>query len=203
MAAQAEFGPLTRGGSSVLSGTATGRLHRAAVVRIGFGLIWAIDASFKWLPGFVHGQTLTQELAPSSVHTPVIHQWIQLWHNIATSSPGTFAVGTAVIETLIALGLIFGAFSNLVFIGSAVYSLGIWSSAEAFGLPWNTPGITDVGPSVAYIFASLALLHAYAGATWSLDSRLRPRLGRFAWLASPTPDEIQQRTAHPAPAPAN
>jgi len=200
MATQAEFGPLTRGGSSVLSGTAAGRLHRAAAVRIGFGLIWAIDASFKWLPGFVHGQTLTQELAPGSVHTPVIHQWIQLWHDIATSSPGTFAVGTAVIETLIALGLIFGFFSNLVFIGSAVYSLGIWSSAEAFGLPWNTPGITDVGPSVAYIFASLALVHAYAGATWSLDSRLRPRLGRFAWLAGPTPDEIQHGTAHPAPA---
>lgn len=204
MTTQARSGPLARGVGADLTGTAMGRLHRAAVLRIGFGLIWAIDASFKWLPGFVHGQTLTQELGSgSTVHTPVIHQWIQLWHGIATSSPGTFAVGTAVIETLIALGLVLGAFSNLVFVGSAVYSLGIWSSAEAFGLPWNTPGITDVGPSVAYIFASLALLHAYAGATWSLDSRLRPRLGRFAWLAGPAPDEIQHRAERPAPAPAS
>ncbi|QMU74718.1 hypothetical protein GXW83_01905 [Streptacidiphilus sp. PB12-B1b] len=200
MATQAEFGPLTRARGTVLSGGVTGRLHRAAVVRIGFGLVWAIDASFKWLPGFLRGQTISDELGQgSAVHTPVIHQWIQMWHGIATTSPGTFAVGTAVIETLIALGLVFGAFSNLVFIGSAVYSLGIWSSAEAFGLPWNTPGITDVGPSVAYIFASLALMHAYAGSTWSLDTRLRPRLGRLAWLAGPTPEEIQQRTAHPAP----
>jgi uncharacterized membrane protein YphA (DoxX/SURF4 family) len=204
MATQSQSRPLTRAGGAVLFGTATGRLRRAAVVRIGFGLIWAIDASFKWLPGFVHGQTLSDELGSgSSVHTPVIHQWIQLWHGIATSAPGAFAVGTAVIETLIALGLIFGVFSNLVFVGSAVYSLGIWSSAEAFGLPWNTPGITDVGPSVAYIFASLALLHAYAGAAWSLDGRLRPRLGRFAWLASPSPDEIRLRSVHPAPAPAS
>jgi hypothetical protein len=191
MATQAQFGPLARGRSAVLSGTVTGRLHRAAVVRIGFGLIWAIDASFKWLPGFVHGQTLSDELgSASTVHTPVIHQWIQLWHGIATYSPGAFAVGTAVIETLIALGLVFGVF----------YSLGIWSSAEAFGLPWSAPGITDVGPSVAYIFASLALLHAYAGSTWSLDSHLRPRLGRFRWLAGPSPEEIQKHTAHPSPA---
>ncbi|QMU76807.1 hypothetical protein GXW83_14740 [Streptacidiphilus sp. PB12-B1b] len=204
MATQAEFGPRARGGGAALSGTETGRLHRAAVVRIGFGLIWAIDASFKWLPGFVHGQTLSDELGSgSSVHTPVIHQWIQVWHGAATSAPGAFAVGTAVIETLIALGLVLGVFSNLVFVGSAVYSFGIWSSAEAFGLPWNTPGITDVGPSVAYIFASLALLHAYAGSTWSLDSRLRPRLGRFAWLAGPTPDEIRRRAAHTSPAPAS
>jgi uncharacterized membrane protein YphA (DoxX/SURF4 family) len=199
MTTQAAPGLLTRVRGTVLTGTAMGRLHRAAAVRIGFGLVWAIDASFKWLPGFL--QTLSDELGQgSTVHTPVIHQWIQLWHGIAASSPGTFAVGTAAIETLIALGLVFGVFSNLVFVGSAVYSLGIWSSAEAFGLPWNTPGITDVGPSVAYIFASLALLHAYAGATWSLDTRLRPRLGRFAWLAGPTPEEILQRSAHPATA---
>lgn len=204
MATQAQLGPLAGGRGGILAADPTGRLHRAAAVRIGFGLVWAIDASFKWLPGFVHGQTVTQELgAGSSVHTPVIHQWIQLWHSIAASSPGAFAVGTAVIETLIALGLVLGAFSNLVFVGSALYSLGIWSSAEAFGLPWNTPGITDVGPSVAYIFASLALMHAYAGSTWSLDSRLRPRLGRLAWLAGPTPEEIRHRTAHATPVPAS
>ncbi|MCU1650524.1 MAG: hypothetical protein JWQ60_1673, partial [Pseudonocardia sp.] len=45
----------------------------------------------------------------------------------------------------------------------------------------------DLGPSVGYIIASLALLFACAGATWSLDSRLRSRLGRFAWLAGSRP----------------
>ncbi|MCA1218587.1 hypothetical protein, partial [Streptomyces sp. 8L] len=159
-----------------------GRLHGAAVVRIVFGLLWAADATFKWLPGFIHGQTLGDELGKAAdVRTPVFHQWLQMWHAIGTSAPGTFAVGTAVVETLIALGLILGAFSNAVLIGSAVFSFGIWSGAEGFHLPWKQ-GMTDLGPSVGYIFASLALYYAFAGSTWSLDTRLRPTLGRYGWL---------------------
>ncbi|MEY9877556.1 putative membrane protein YphA (DoxX/SURF4 family) [Streptacidiphilus sp. MAP12-33] len=172
-------------------------LHRAAAVRIAFGLVWAVDASFKWLPGFIHGQTLSDELGQgSTIHTPVVHQWIQAWHTVATSAPGAFAVGTAVIETCIALAMVTGLFSNLVFLGSAVYALGVWSSAEAFGLPWSAPGITDLGPAVAYIFAALALFHASAGATWSLDALLRrkagPWLGR---LMGKVPDHLSAQLA--------
>ncbi|GAA3720671.1 hypothetical protein [Streptomyces tremellae] len=163
----------------------TGRLHAAAAVRVGFGVLWAIDAVFKWLPGFIHGQTLGDELGKAdAVKTPVLHQWLQLWHAVGTSSPGTFAVVTAVVETLIALGLLLGAFSNLVLLGSAVFSFGIWSGAEGFHLPWKQ-GMTDLGPSVGYIFASLALYYAFAGSTWSLDTRLRPALGRLGGLCAP------------------
>jgi hypothetical protein len=94
---------------------------------------------------------------------------------------------SSVIESCIALGLLSGAFSNLVFVGSAVFSFGIWSAAEGFHLPWTKPGMTDLGPSAAYWIASLALLFAAAGATWSLDGWIRPRLGRLAFLASATP----------------
>jgi uncharacterized membrane protein YphA (DoxX/SURF4 family) len=103
------------------------------------------------------------------------------------ANPSAFAVGTAVVETLIALGLIFGVFSNLVLIGSAVFSFGIWSAAEGFHLPWTKSGITDLGPSVGYVFASLGLFFAAAGATWSVDAVIRPRLGRFASLAGSYP----------------
>ena len=162
----------------------TGRLHAAAALRIVFGLVWCIDATFKWLPGFISGQTLSKELGKASkVHTPVIHQWIELWHSVALAAPHAFALGTAIIETLIALGMLTGLLSNLVFVGSAIFSFGIWSAAEAFGLPWTRPGITDLGPSVGYIIAALALLLAAGGATWSLDAVLRPRLGRLAWLS--------------------
>jgi uncharacterized membrane protein YphA (DoxX/SURF4 family) len=165
-------------------------LHQAAAVRIAFGVIWGIDAVFKFLPGFVHGQTFTDELGgASAVHTPVIHQWIQLWHALASPHPAAFAVATGIVEALIALGLIFGAFSNLVFIGSAIWSFGIWSAAEGFHLPWTKSGITDLGPSVGYIIASLALFLAAAGATWSIDTKLRA-LGRFGWLASPSPAQL-------------
>jgi uncharacterized membrane protein YphA (DoxX/SURF4 family) len=193
MSAVATTHQATRG-SAPIPLAARRRLHGAAVVRIVFGLVWAIDASFKWLPGFVHGQTLDDELGGyRKIHTPVIHQWIQLWHGAATSHPQVFAVGTGIVETLIALGLIFGIFSNAVFLGSAVFSLGIWSAAEGFHLPWTRSGITDLGPSVAYIFASLALFFVAAGATWSLDAKLRPALGRTRWLASPAPEELRDR----------
>lgn len=163
------------------------RQHAAAVVRIAFGLIWAIDASFKFLPGFVHGQTLSDELGKGAeIHTPVIHQWIQLWYHVATAHPGVSAPVIGVIEAAIAIGLVTGAFSNLVFVGSAIFSFGIWSAAEGFHLPWTKPGITDLGPSIGYVIASLALFLVAAGATWSLDDRLlRRKLGRFTWLASP------------------
>jgi thiosulfate dehydrogenase (quinone) large subunit len=160
-------------------------LRGAAVVRILFGLLWAINASFKWLPKFNSGATMSDELGNAAlVHTPVIHQWLQLWSSVGLADPGAFAKGIAVIETVAALGMILGAFSNAVFIGTAMLSFGIWSGAEAFHLPFHD-GMTDLGPSSGYVFASLALFFAAAGSRWSVDQRLRPALGRFTWLAAP------------------
>jgi thiosulfate dehydrogenase [quinone] large subunit len=163
------------------------RLRGAAVVRILFGLLWAIDAWLKWLPGFIGGQTIAHELNPQSVSTPVVHGWVQLWHDVAGMNPGMFAMGTAVIETLLAAALIFGILSNLTFIVTAAFSFGIWTAPEHMHLPWGTPGMTDLGPSIGYVFAALALFYATAGATWSVDAVIRPHLGRFAPLAGTVP----------------
>jgi thiosulfate dehydrogenase [quinone] large subunit len=160
-------------------------LHGAAVVRILFGVLWAFDASFKWLPGFIGGQTLPDELGNAAkVDTPIVHQWLELWSTIGLADPGAFATMIAILETLAAAGLIFGAFSNVAFIGTAMLSFGIWSGAEGFHLPFHG-GMTDLGPSAGYIFASLALFFAAAGSTWSVDTWLRPRLGPLSWLAAP------------------
>jgi uncharacterized membrane protein YphA (DoxX/SURF4 family) len=160
-------------------------LHGAAVVRILFGVLWAFDASFKWLPGFIGGQTLPDELGNAAkVDTPIVHQWLELCRTIGLANPGAFATMIAILETLAAAGLIFGAFSNVAFIGTAMLSFGIWSGAEGFHLPFHG-GMTDLGPSAGYIFASLALFFAAAGSTWSVDTWLRPRLGRLSWLAAP------------------
>jgi thiosulfate dehydrogenase [quinone] large subunit len=160
-------------------------LRGAAVVRILFGVLWACDASFKWQPGFIHGQTLHDELGKvADVNTPAIHQWLALANMVGMANPPVTAVVIAIIETLAALALILGVLSNAAFIGSAILAFGIWSGAEAFHLPFHS-GMTDLGPSVGYIFASLALFFAAAGSTWSVDSWLRPRLGAFACLAAP------------------
>jgi len=161
-------------------------LTGAAIVRILFGIVWSIDAIFKWLPGFVHGQTLSDELGGAAkIDVPVVHQWLELWNSVGLSNPPAFAVGIAIVESIFALLILTGTFSNVAFIGSALLSLGIWSGAEGFHLPWGRDGQTDLGPSVGYIIASLALFYAAAGSTWSVDRWLAPRLGRLAWLASP------------------
>jgi hypothetical protein len=160
-------------------------LHGAAVVRILFGVLWAFDASFKWLPGFIGGQTLPEELGGAAkVHTPVVHQWLELWNTVGLINPGAFATMIAVLETFAAAAIILGAFSNAAFIGTAMLSFGIWSGAEGFHLPFHG-GMTDLGPSSGYVFASLALFFAAGGSTWSVDTWLRPRLGRFGFLAAP------------------
>lgn len=161
-------------------------LHGAAVIRILFGVLWAIDATFKWLPGFIHGQTLGHELGNAAkVDIPVFHGYLVLWNSIGMANPAVFALLIAIIESLAAVALIFGIFSNAAFIGTALLSFGIWSGAEGFHLPWSDPGITDLGPSVGYIFASLALFSVAAGSTWSVDTWLRPKLGKLSWLAAP------------------
>jgi uncharacterized membrane protein YphA (DoxX/SURF4 family) len=173
------------------SGRVFGRnwLRGAAVVRILFGVLWSIDATFKWQPGFIGGQTLGDELGNAKkVSTPVVHQWLELWSTAGLANPAAFAVMIAVLETLAAVAIIFGILSNAAFIGTAVLSFGIWSGAEGFHLPWHQ-GMTDLGPSAGYIFASLALFFAAAGSTWSVDTWLRPRLGPLAWLAAP---EVRQ-----------
>lgn len=165
------------------------RAHGLAVVRILFGVVWAIDAFFKWLPGFRDPATIEKELGGhlKTVQTPVLHQWMAMWHSLGTASPSAFAYTTATLETLVALCLILGLFSNGVFIGSALLSFGIWTTAEGAGLPYKY-GKTDIGTSIAYVVVSLALLFAAAGATWSLDSRIRDRVGgRLSWLISPPP----------------
>ena len=160
-----------------------GRRRLAGVLRIVFGVVWAIDAALKWRPDFLHGRVFAHQFGiHDQITTPVIRQWIDLWQYIAAVAPTGMGVGTAIVETLIAVGLLTGTLLNVVYVGSAVYSFGIWSAAEAFGLPWSAAGATDIGPSIGYIIAALALLAAPGNAMWSVDRVLRPRLGKYGWL---------------------
>jgi thiosulfate dehydrogenase [quinone] large subunit len=152
------------------------RLRGAALLRVAFGLVWAVDAALKWMPGFIEGQTLPDELGRGvEVSTPVVHEWLRLWNGIGLADPALSAHVIAVVETLIALLLVTGFLSRTAFIGSALVSLGIWTGAEGMHLPWFRDGQTDLGPSVGYVVASLGLLAAQAGSTWSVDAVLERR----------------------------
>lgn len=167
-----------------LADPGSGRRRMAGIMRILFGVVWAIDATFKWRSDFLHGKVFVHQFGiHDQLTTPVIRQWIDLWQNISAAAPTGMGVATAIVETLIALGLLTGTLTTVVYVGSAIYSFGVWSAAEAFGLPWSAANTTDIGPSIGYIIASLVLLTAPGSTTWSVDHVLRPRRGKYRWMS--------------------
>ncbi|MFI5268829.1 MAG: multicopper oxidase domain-containing protein, partial [Chloroflexota bacterium] len=127
-----------------------------SAVRAAFGIVWAIDALMKWEPGFAahyvgylqnasHGQP--GWLAP----------WFQFWLAFVTPHAGIFVLATRLVETAIALGLLFGLVRKPVYVLGAIFSLLIWSTANGFGGPY-TSGATDVGPALIYVLVFFALI---------------------------------------------
>jgi uncharacterized membrane protein YphA (DoxX/SURF4 family) len=160
----------------------TWRMKGMAVVRILFGLIWAVDAWFKWQPDFIN--QFTGYLSGALDGQPAaVQAWINFWINVVKVDPHVFAHLVAIAETLVALGLIFGVFSNLTNLGGIILSLVIWSTAEGFGGPYQ-PGSTDIGSAIIYGFAFAGLFLANAGLVWGLDRWITPRMGRLGFLAS-------------------
>ncbi len=161
------------------------RLRGLAVLRIGFGVVWAIDAYFKWLPAF-HNNLDTYLSDGAEGQPAVVKAWITFWVNTVGIQPHVFGIFLAVVETALALALIVGVFSNLAYLGGILLSLGIWSTAEGFGGPYK-PGTVDIGAAIIYVLVFVALFLGAAGLCLGVDRWLTPRLGRWGWLASGMP----------------
>jgi nitrite reductase (NO-forming) len=142
-----------------------------AVVRVAFGLMWAVDASFKWAPAFRHGLVgyLMTDGQPAWER-----RYIESWRSVLGHDPQLFAVVLALAESAIALSLLLGWRVRTTCIAGAVLSLAIWSSAEGFGGPYG-PGSTDVGASIAYVLVFALLWWSDAGTRFGLDGWLRTR----------------------------
>jgi nitrite reductase (NO-forming) len=158
------------------------RLNGIGLVRILFGVVWGIDAWFKWQPDFV--QNFTSYLTGAQDGQPLpIHHWIGFWINTVGVDPTFFAYATAVGETAIAIALIVGAFSNLTTVVGVLLSVVIWTTAEGFGGPYLA-GSTDVGAAIIYPLVFAGLFLSSAGMYYGVDRRLTAALGRFGFLAS-------------------
>jgi thiosulfate dehydrogenase (quinone) large subunit len=160
------------------------RAKGIAILRIVFGLVWAVDAWFKWQPSFIDNLTsyLTGALSGQS---PQIRAWIHFWHHVVGIDPRLFGYLTAIGETFLAVALILGAFMGLSTVLGVVLSVGIWTTAEGFGGPYAA-GSTDIGAAIMYALVFAGLYLAQAGLIWGLDRRLTPALGNWGWLASGT-----------------
>ncbi len=138
-----------------------------ALLRIIFGMVWAVDAFFKWQPDFF--TNFVGYLSEGANGQPLLVQkWIHLWTVIIGINPHLFAVFVALAETAIAISLIFGIFTRLGCYGGILLSFVIWSTAEGFGGPY-TAGSTDIGSAVIYILVFAALIIGQSWKSWSID----------------------------------
>lgn len=158
------------------------RFTAIGMLRIVFGIVWAIDAWFKWQPSFRDNFTSYLTGAQDGQPWP-IHHWIGFWVNVVHIDPTAFAYLVAIGETAIALALILGVFSNLSYAVGIVLAVVIWTTAEGFGGPYEA-GSTDIGAAVIYVLVFVGLFLSAAGLYLGLDRRLTPRLGRWGVLAS-------------------
>ena len=158
------------------------RLKGIGLLRILFGVVWGIDAWFKWQPGFIQG--FTDYLAGAQQGQPwPVHHWIGFWINSVGIDPTVFAYAVAAGETAIAIALIVGAFTNLTAISGSLLAVAIWSTAEGFGGPYKT-GSTDIGAAIIYVLVFGGLFLTSAGLYYGVDGWLTRKLGRLGFLAA-------------------
>jgi nitrite reductase (NO-forming) len=159
---------------------------RVAYLRIAFGIIWAIDAAFKWQTAFI--QSFLGQVTDAAQGQPAwLHFWFTAWQNVLSLQPNLFAYGDAVVETLIALALIFGFAKRITYIGAIVFSLLLWSIPEGFGGPYSSAS-TDVGTGIIYavVFFALYGLEQLAGESkYCVDEFLKRRISWWYYLADP------------------
>jgi uncharacterized membrane protein YphA (DoxX/SURF4 family) len=157
-------------------------------IRLLFGVIWGIDATLKWLPGF-RDNYLSMVQASGQGQPAWLAPFFHFWTAIVRPAPPLFAILTAVAETAIALSLLLGLAQRAGFMFGAVMGMVIWAVGEGFGGPYGS-GATDIGCAVMYtvLFAALALAvpRAIRAAAPGLDHRLVRRWPRLAPLTFTT-----------------
>src|SRR6201999_479683 len=93
---------------------ATALVRRYFWVRVGFGLLWAIDATFKWLPGFRHDY-LPMIRSSAQGQPAWLGFWFHFWLRTSSAAPTTVAVLIALAETAICLSLVLGVAQRVGF----------------------------------------------------------------------------------------
>ena len=167
------------------------RARAIAFLRIAFGLIWAIDAWFKWQPGFI--SSFTDQITKAKQDQPQgVQSWLSFWAHLVGSNPHFFAYLAAAMETALAVFLILGLLTQLTCLVGIVWSLAIWAIPEGFGGPYKPGDSTDVGTALLYALMFAVLFAIAAGRYYSIDQWLTPRLSRFGFLAAGVPRRGRQ-----------
>jgi uncharacterized membrane protein YphA (DoxX/SURF4 family) len=112
--------------------------------RVLFGLLWAFDAFWKWHPYFLK-HAVTYLVQSQQGQPGWIVSYIQFFINgiqvLEPWGPWIFGFIAAVIESLIALSLLFKKGLDFMLPIGFVYSFVLWTTAEGWGGPYG-PGFT-------------------------------------------------------------
>jgi nitrite reductase (NO-forming) len=185
--------------SQVQNGSRGNATWPTDALRIGFGIIWLVDAALKWLPGFRSGYMPTI-MGEADGQPGWLKPWYHFWINAQHPDATFMAFLVAVLETLIAVALITGFARKLTYGAAIVFSLLIWGTAEGFGGPY-TSGASDIGTAVIYavVFAGLLALSYYSGPSrYTADYYLEQKYSwwwKVAETRRPTPAQAPVLTA--------
>lgn len=159
---------------------------RVAFLRIAFGLIWAVNAEFKWQPSF--RSSFMETINSAAQGQPSwLTPWFAAWQHLLAINPGLFATLVAITETLIAIALILGVAKRVTYLAAIVFSLLIWSIAEGFGGPYDSSS-TDIGTGIIYavvFFALYGLEQLAQMSKYSLDETIKKHFAWWHFLSDP------------------
>ena len=158
---------------------------KVAILRIGFGIIWAIDAAFKFEPAFYRGLS-TFLMSKDAGEPSWLNPWFHAWYKIIGVNPTLFAVIILIIEVLLALSLLLGVARRLSYALAIPFCFLIWGVGEAFGGPY-VAGTTDINAGFIYVvvFILLYVLDGLTPPSWSLDPIISKRLSWWKKIANP------------------
>jgi thiosulfate dehydrogenase [quinone] large subunit len=149
------------------------RVKVFALLRTLFGVVWLIDAWVEWQPAFLN-HLLSYFTPVAQNQPPLLRTWINWWISIIGHAPHVFAIMIAAGETAVGLSLITGVLSQTAMYGGIVLMAMIWSVGEGFG-GLASPGATDVGPALIYVFMLIALLVGNSSQQLNLGSWIQRR----------------------------
>jgi nitrite reductase (NO-forming) len=163
----------------------------AGAIRTAFGLVWAMDAYLKWRPVFFDNY-LSYITSIAKGQPQWLLPWFNFWISVIKPDPNLFAWMTRLIETAIAVGLLFGLGRKWIYILGGVFALLIWSIPEGFGGPY-APGATDVGGGLIYILVFVTLIvmdHVLGRSPYSVDFYLERILPGWRHVAEWAPQQV-------------
>lgn len=139
-------------------------------LRIVFGLIWLVDAFFKFQPEF--SQNLPDLIREGATSQPNwLNSWFNFWVDATTANPIFWSYLIGLTELGLAFSLIFGFMRKFGYLVGILTSLVIWGVPEGFGGPYG-PTSTDIGTGIIYamVFLLFIMINAMEGPShYSLD----------------------------------